>query len=69
MGVLYRPPNTVFKDFIGELESRHGSRGVGRGVITPPEFSKNKIEKSILEHVFSEGGGVKYLFLTILCPL
>ena len=22
----------------------------------PPEFSKNKIEKSILEHVFSEGG-------------
>ena len=20
MGVLYRPPNTVFKDFIGELE-------------------------------------------------
>ena len=25
-------------------------------MITPPEFSKNKIEKSILEHVFSEGG-------------
>ena len=34
-----------------------GVKGGGGGVITPPEFSKNKIEKSILEHVFSEGGG------------
>ena len=49
--------------------TRHGFRGVWRGVITPPEFSKNKIEKSILACFLWGGGGGEYLFLTILCPL